>query len=180
MSIDSFRTTNNAEAGSIAALVNGAYRPQSGVTGWTHESDLVADSRTSAAQILETLSRHHSVVLVGLNNEAIVACAHVEEDGNSCHIGMLAVNPILQGAGAGKLMLAEAEKYASTVFGSEKFIMVVVSERTELVSFYLRRGYQKTGLVLDYPISAGVGIPKNPEMKVEMLEKRPSSVTKRE
>ena len=93
---------------------------------------------------------------------------------------MLAVNPILQGAGAGKLMLAEAEKYASTVFGSEKFIMVVVSERTELVSFYLRRGYQKTGLVLDYPISAGVGIPKNPEMKVEMLEKRPSSVTKRE
>ncbi len=77
-------------------------------------------------------------------------------------------------------MLAEAEKYASTVFGSEKFIMVVVSERVELVSFYLRRGYQKTGFVLDYPISAGVGIPKNPEMKIEMLEKRLNSVTKGE
>jgi hypothetical protein len=67
----------------------------------------VADSRTSAAQILEALSRHRSVILVGLNNEAIVACAHIEKDGNSSNIGMLAVNPILQGAG--KLMLAEAE-----------------------------------------------------------------------
>ena len=180
MSIDSFRTANNAEVEAIATLVNGAYRPESGVIGWTHESDLVAGSRTSAAQILETLSRHHSVILVGLNNEAIVACAHVEKNGNSSHIGMLAVNPIFQGAGVGKLMLAEAEKYASSVFGSEKFVMVVVSERTELISFYLRRGYQKTGLVLDYPISAGVGIPKNPEMKIEALEKRLNSVTELE
>ncbi len=179
MSIDSFRAANHAEAEAIAALVNGAYRPESGITGWTHESDLVAGNRTSAAQILEALSRHHSVILIGLNHGAIVACAHVEKDGNSSYIGMLAVNPILQGAGAGKLMLAEAEKYASSVFGSDKFVMVVVSERIELVSFYLRRGYQKTGLVLDYPISAGAGIPKNPEMKIEILEKRPNSLTER-
>lgn len=180
MSIDSFRTANNTDAEAIAVLVNGAYRPEPGVTGWTHESNLVAGSRTSAVQILETLSRHHSVILVGLNNKAIVACVHVEKDGNNSHVGMLAVNPSLQGAGAGKLMLAEAEKYASSVFGSEKLVMVVVSERTELVSFYLRRGYRKTGLVLDYPISAGTGIPKNPEMKIETLEKRLNIVTERE
>ncbi len=109
-----------------------------------------------------------------------MACAHVEKDGNSSHIGMLAVNPVFQGAGAGKLMLSEAEKYASSFFCSEKCAMVVVSERAELIAFYLRRGYQNTGLVLDYPLSAGAGIPKNPEMKIEVLEKRLNSVIERE
>lgn len=36
--------------------------------------------------------------------------------------------------------------------------MVVVSSRSELISFYQRRGYQKTGSIMDYPLSAGAGI----------------------
>jgi N-acetylglutamate synthase-like GNAT family acetyltransferase len=116
----------------------------------------VAGSRTSAAQILEALSRHRSVILVGLNNKAIVACAHVEKDGNSSNIGMLAVNPILQGAGAGKLMLAEAEKYASSVFSSEKFVMVVASERTELETADLlkRSNLEKTAEIENTPFQS--------------------------
>ncbi len=171
MSIDSFRTANNTDAEAIAEVVNRAYRPESGAAGWTHESDLVAGNRTSAAQIVETILRRDSVILVGLNNEKIVACAHVEKDGNSSHIGMLAVNPILQGVGAGKQMLAHAEKYASVVFGSKKFVMVVVSARAELISFYLRRGYQNTGSVMDYPLSAETGTPKTPDLTIEVLEK---------
>lgn len=101
-----------------------------------------------------------------------MACVHVEKDGSDGHIGMLAVSPILQGVGAGKLMLAHAERYASANFSSEKFIMVVVSSRSELISFYLRRGYQKTDTVMDYPLSAGVGIPKHAGLKIEVLEKR--------
>lgn len=171
MPIDSFRVANHADAEAIAALVNSAYRPESGATGWTHESNLVEGKRTSAAQILAILSKHHSVILLGLNNAAIAACVHIAKDGKLSQIGMLAVNPILQGAGAGKHMLAAAEKYASSVFGAEKSSMLVVSARTELIAFYLRRGYHKTGIVLDYPISAGAGIPKHPEMKIEILEK---------
>ena len=180
MSIDSFRIANNTDAEAIAELINWAYRPESGASGWTHESDLVAGNRTSTAQIVEIISRRDSVILVGLNNEEIVACAHVEKDGNSSHIGMLAVNPILQGGGAGKQMLAHVEKYANVVFGSEKFVMVVVSARTELVSFYLRRGYLNTGPVMDYPLSAGAGIPKTPDLKIKVLEKRPNIAVKRD
>ena len=180
MSIDSFRTANNADAETIAELVNRAYRPESGATGWTHESDLVAGNRTNAAQIVGTILSRDSVILVGLNNEEIVACAHVQKDGNCSHIGMLAVNPILQKVGAGKQMLAHAEKYASAVFGSEKFVMVVVSARIELVSFYLRRGYHKTGSVMGYPLSAGAGTPKTPDLKIEVLEKRSNIAVKRD
>lgn len=172
MSIDTFRAANESDAEAIAELVNRAYRPGSGATGWTHESELVSGNRTSAIQVVETITRPNSVILVGLKKLEIVACVHVEKEGGNCHIGMLAVNPTLQGAGAGKQILAHAERYATEVFGSEKFIMIVVSSRSELISFYLRRGYQRTGAVMDYPLSAGAGIPKDPALKIEVLEKR--------
>lgn len=172
MSIDTFRTASKSDADAIAQLVNKAYRPESGVSGWTHESHLVSGGRTSVGQIEAMVSKPDSIILVGLKGSEIVACVHVEKDGSNSHIGMLAVSPALQGVGAGKQMLAHAERYASEDFSSEKFIMVVVSARSELISFYLRRGYQKTGTVMDYPLSMGAGIPKHAGLTIELLEKR--------
>lgn len=180
MSIDTFRTASKSEAGAIAQLVNKAYRPETGPVGWTHESALVSGNRTSAGQVAEVMSKPDSVILVGLKDSEIVACVHVGKDGTNSHIGMLAVNPELQGAGAGKQMLAHAERYASESFGSEKFIMAVVSSRSELIAFYLRRGYQKTGAVQDYPLAAGVGTPKMSGLKTAALEKRSSPAFERD
>ena len=50
--------------------------------------------------------------------------------------------------------------------------MVVLSAREELIGFYLRRGYRRTGEVMDYPIEAGVGMPLYSELSIEVLEKR--------
>lgn len=180
MSMDTFRTANKSDAEAIAQLVNKAYRPETGTAGWTHESDLVSGNRTSVGQVEEVISKPDSVILVGLKGSEIVACVHVEQDGSYCHIGMLAVNPRLQGAGAGKQMLAHAERHANEKFGSEKFIMVVVSSRSELIAFYLRRGYRKTGTVQDYPLSAGVGTPKYSNLKTEALEKRSNPAFERD
>lgn len=77
-------------------------------------------------------------------------------------------------------MLAHAEKYANESFGSEKFIMVVVSSRSELIAFYLRRGYRKTGTIQDYPLSAGVGTPKFSNLKTEVFEKRSNPAFERD
>ncbi|NCP38721.1 MAG: GNAT family N-acetyltransferase [Shewanella vesiculosa] len=180
MSMDTFRTANKSDAEAIAQLVNKAYRPETGMAGWTHESNLVSGNRTSVVQVAEILSKPDSVILVGLKSSEIVACVHVEKDGSYSHIGMLAVNPKLQGAGAGKQILAHAERYANENFGSEKFIMTVVSLRSELIAFYLRRGYQKTGAVQDYPLSAGVGTPKFSDLKTETLEKRSNPAFERD
>lgn len=172
MSIDTFRTASKSDSEAIAQLVNKAFRPETGTAGWTHESDLVSGNRTSVGQVAEVMSKPDSVILVGLKGSEIVACVHVEKDGSNSHIGMLAVNPKLQGAGAGKQMLAHAERYANESFNSEKFIMAVVSSRSELIAFYLRHGYQKTGAIQDYPLSAGGGTPKFSDLKTEALEKR--------
>ena len=178
--METFRAANKSDAEAIAQLVNKAYRPETGTAGWTHESDLVYGNRTSVVRVAEILSKPDSVILVGLKGSEIVACVHVEKDGSYSHIGMLAVNPKLQGVGAGKQLLAHAEKYANENFGSEKFIMVVVSSRSELIAFYLRRGYRKTGTVQDYPLSAGVGTPKVSNLKTEILEKRSNPTLKRD
>ncbi len=178
MNINTFRTAIKSDAEAIAQLVNKAYRPKTGLAGWTHESDWVSGNRTSVGQVEKIMSKPDSVILVGLKNSKIVASVHVEKDGGNSHIGMLAVHPKLQEAGAGKQMLAYVEKYANENFGSEKFVMTVVSSRSELIAFYLRRGYQKTGVVQDYPLSAGVGTPKFLGLKTETLEKRFNSALK--
>ena len=172
MGIDKIRAAIKSDAEAIAHLVNRAYRPESGFFGWTHESNLVSGSRTNDVQVAEIMSKPDSAVLIGLNGSELVACIHVEKDGDSSYIGMLAVNPKLQSAGIGKKMLAQAESYARTNFGSVKLCIVVMSDRSELISFYLRRGYQKTGRVMDYPLSAGVGTPKHADTRIEVLEKQ--------
>ena len=180
MTIDAFRIANESDASAISKLVNAAYRPGSGTSSWTHESELVAGERTNPTQVAEIISKPNSAVIVGINNSEIIACVHIEKEGSSCHIGMLAVNPMLQGSGAGKQILAQAEKHAIEVFNSEKFVIIVVSSRGELISFYMRRGYQNTGTVIDYPLSAGAGIPKSSDLKVEVLEKRSNIAVRRD
>lgn len=172
MNIDIFRTADSTDMDAIVQLVNRAYRPEAGISGWTHEADLVSGIRVSAGQVAAILAKQDSVILVGFKDSEVVACVHVEKHGNNSHIGMLAVNPLLQGTGFGKQMLAYAETYAREEFGAVTFVMFVLSLRNELIAFYQRRGYQKTGDITDYPLSAGVGIPKHADLKVEILEKR--------
>lgn len=169
--INQFRKATIIDVETIAKLVNNAYRPSTGISGWTHESDIVAGNRIDIPQIIETLSKKDSVVLLGLAGEIIIACVHVEKDSHNSYIGMLAVDPSLQAHGIGKNMLAHAEKYAQDHFNADKFVMAVVSARHELISFYQRRGYQKTGEIIEYPLDAGVGQPKLDNLKVEILEK---------
>lgn len=171
MNIDTFRCATTHDAAIITKLVNNAYRPKSDKSGWTHESDLVSGDRTNTDQIIDVISKQDSIILVGLSNDHIVGCVHVQKNHYNTYIGMLAVDPALQGIGTGKHILSYAEKYATDHFHTEKFVMVVVSERHELISFYERRGYQKTGEVMEYPLSTGVGTPKQLNLKIEVLEK---------
>jgi predicted N-acetyltransferase YhbS len=170
------RHATPADADAIAALVNAAYRPAKGQQGWTHESALVAGLRTDTAKVLAVLARADSVMLVALHAGAIVACVHVEREGSSAGIGMLAVAPAQQGKGAGHWLLCEAERVAVHTFGAHTLKLVVISARQELVSFYARRGYRKTGAVSPYPAAQGFGTPLSAGLTIEVLEKPASAV----
>ena len=172
MSVDLERIANVADAEAVASLVNKAYRPEDGARGWTHESDLIAGQRTNARQVADAINRPDSFILLCLKGQEIVACVHVEKERTECHIGTLAVSPSLQSEGIGNRMLSQAEDFARMTFSSEIFTILVLSARPELISFYTKRGYQRTGAAMDYPFLAGVGIPKLRGLKVEVLKKR--------
>lgn len=171
MTLDAIRPATPADVAAITELVNLAYRPQPDSAGWTHESGLVGGDRTNLAQVAALLARPDSVVLLGLQGPFVVACVHVEKEGQDAMIGMLAVDPRYQTGGVGKQMLAQAEAHAMERFGALRFLMAVVSSRAELIAFYLRRGYVRTGEVMDYPLSAGAGIPLSDALKIEVLSK---------
>lgn len=166
-----FRPATAADIEAISDLVNRAYRPLAGAEGWTHEADLVFGDRATPQQVLASIQQENSVIFLALDNVMIEACIHLEIDGDSGHLGLFAVNPQQQGQGLGKQLLAHAEAFASSHFGVKRLIMHVVLAREELIAFYVRCGYQKTGQVMDYIQMAQAGVPKVDGLKVETLEK---------
>lgn len=164
-----------ADAQEIAILVNRAYRPSAQDQGWTHEASLIAGARITTEQVL-ALFHEQSVILLLCRGPEILACVHVQGDASSAYIGMLATDPQMQAQGIGKQMLHHAEAYALNCLGASVLKMSVLSSRPELLAFYERRAYVLTGQVEDYPLSAGVGQPMVPDIKVLSLVKRPGEV----
>lgn len=169
------RIASKLDASEIAALVNKAYRPLLHQRGWTHEADLVTGDRTSPEQVLSLFGPQSSILVLD-QASMIVACVHVQGYASNAYIGMLATEPDCQNRGLGKKMLACAEQYAVEQFKATTFKMSVLSSRAELISFYERRGYVRTGHIESYPVFSGVGQPLVDDLQVEILEKLAYSV----
>lgn len=163
------READIGEVEAISRLVNRAYRPVPGTEGWTHEATLVSGHRVASENIASAIQ--NSTVLVGIQAQGLVACVQIEMDGKIAHIGMLAVDPSFQTCGIGKSLLKGAEELAVQKFGAEASVLIVVAARSELVAFYLRRGYRQTGEQFQYPVDAGVGTPVKEAMLLTKLVK---------
>lgn len=171
MQFESVRAATPDDAAQLVVLVNEAYRPQGATVGWTHENKLVAGPRISLSQMQALLAQTNATVLLGMADVGIRACVLLEREIDQVMISMLAVEPTLQGRGAGKALLAEAEQYAVYHFKPTRLRMHALAARPELVAFYQRRGYADTGERLPYPHTAGVGIPRRVDLQLMLLEK---------
>ncbi len=163
-----FEPANLDDAESINMLINQAYR---GEEGWTIETKIIAGERSSIDDVKKLIQNPETHLFVALINGLIAACISVEEKENQVYIGTFAVNPSLQNQGVGKQVLSFAEEYAANQLGAQKLIMVVISQREELISFYERRGYRRTDEISEYPVHLNVGIPTVEGLTVECLEK---------
>lgn len=165
------RTALQEDIPDLVAMVNLAYRPEHATPGWTHESAIVAGHRVTPGQI-ESLFAKGSFIFILEEDQETAACVHLQINNSKACIGMLATRPDLQGKGYGKTILAWAEQYARHHFAICIFQITVITARTELMAFYLRRGYQPTGQVFPYPVATGIGIPKTAGLTMAILEKR--------
>ncbi len=158
----SFRPAAAADAAAVVALVNSGYRGEGSKRGWTTEADLLGGQRTDADKVREmVLAKGSRVELAFAADGALLGCVHLKrEDDGSCYLGMLTVDPARQGGGLGKSLLERSEAVARE-WGCRRMRMTVISVRGELIAFYERRGYAKTGKTEPFPENdPRFGLPK--------------------
>ena len=167
-----FRPATPADADRVIALVESAYRGDASRVGWTTEADFLDGRRTGPDDIAAILARPQSRLLLAENDGELVACAHVAVEDGAGYFGMFSVTPGLQGGGVGKQVLAEAERIAREEWACPTMRMTVIDIRDELIAFYERRGYARTGIKKPFPYGdARFGLPKRDDLRFEVLEK---------
>lgn len=173
-----FRTATPADVDAVVVLVESAYRGESGLRGWTTETHLLDGRRTDAGLVAELLVSPDSAVLLAHTGEALQACCHIEKHDHSAYFGMFAVDPLRQNGGLGRQLLGEAERYARDVWQCNAMHMKVIDARRELIAWYERRGYQRTGEYSPFPYgNERVGIPRRDDLRFELMIKQFSETT---
>jgi GNAT superfamily N-acetyltransferase len=158
----SFRVANVADADRLVALVNSGYRGESSKKGWTTEADILGGQRTDPDKIREMIAAKDSrIELAFAEDGALLGCVHLKkEDDGSCYLGMLTVDPRKQAGGIGKAIMEHSEKVARA-WGCPRMRMTVISVREELIAYYERRGYARTGATEPFPENdPRFGLPK--------------------
>jgi N-acetylglutamate synthase-like GNAT family acetyltransferase len=167
-----FRAARAADVGAIVALVESAYRGDISRKGWTTEADFLDGQRTDPDGVLALIDKPDGRILLAERDGELLACCHLEKQGGACYFGMFAVNPALQGGGVGKYMMAEAEHIATQEWKCTQMEMTVISIRNELVAWYERRGYRRSGVFKPFPYGdERFGIPKRDDLRFELLVK---------
>ncbi|MCF6525961.1 GNAT family N-acetyltransferase [Streptomyces sp. JJ36] len=167
-----FRTAAEADVPALVALIESAYRGDASRAGWTTEADLLEGQRTDPEGVASVVRDPASRMVVAERAGELVACCQLENRAGHAYFGMFAVRPALQGAGVGKHVLTEAERIARESWGAEAMHMTVITQRADLIAWYERRGYTRTGELSAFPYGdERFGIPQRPDLAFELLVK---------
>ena len=167
-----FRKAVAADVDAIVGLVESAYRGDSSRRGWTTEADLLDGRRTNADDVAGLLATPGAAVLLASVDDELLACCHLEKHGDAAYFGMFAVHPPRQGGGLGRQVLAEAERFARESWRCRAMHMKVIDVRADLMAWYERRGYRRTGDYSPFPYGdERFGLPRRDDLRFELMVK---------
>jgi ribosomal protein S18 acetylase RimI-like enzyme len=167
-----FRRATSTDIPALVELVESAYRGDASRVGWTTEADLLDGQRTDPETLAATLARPDTVLLVAERDGLLLACCVLERRPEGAYFGMFSVRPNQQGAGIGRAVLAEAERFAGAEWGVGEMEMTVIVQREDLIAWYERRGFRRTGEMSPFPYGdERFGLPKRDDLAFERLVK---------
>lgn len=147
------RLAKAADLPALHAVIESAYRGEQAKAGWTHEADLLEGPRTSLEALEAIVGHPDERLLLVHDGTAIIGCAQLTRlSPTTAYLGLLTVAPGRQSGGLGKRIMAAAEEEARRHFGSSIMELSVVSQRSELIAYYRRRGYGETGELRPFPV----------------------------
>jgi len=158
-----------ADVPALADLINRAYRGVPAQAGWTTEGHLLAGPRIDEATLLALLAAPSAVLLRAELAGQPAGCVHLEPQGDALYLSLLAVAPGAQAHGLGRQLLTAAEAYARQS-GCRRVQMSVLAQRPDLLAWYERQGYRRTGASEPFPDTMRFGQPRQP-LTLLMLEK---------
>ncbi|MFN3841294.1 MAG: GNAT family N-acetyltransferase [Cyclobacteriaceae bacterium] len=159
------------DAYELSRLVNSAYRGDTGRQGWTTEADLIDGSRTDEELLKEVIEKPGSMILKYVENGKIIGCVELRKENDKLYLGMLTVNPTIQGKGIGKALLKASEEEARKQ-NCKAIFMSVLTVRKELIDWYVRHGYYDTGSRKPFAFTdPRFGFPKQP-LEFMIMEKQ--------
>ena len=150
-----------------------AYRGDASRSGWTTEADLLDGQRTDAAALADIINGRSGRIVVAEEDGAVVGCCQLERrEGGTAYLGMLAVRPTLQARGVGRAVVGEGERIARSEWGAARVQMTVIRQREELIAWYERLGYRRTGATAPFPYGdERFGLPRVDDLSFVVLEK---------
>jgi ribosomal protein S18 acetylase RimI-like enzyme len=168
-----FRIAGLDDVEAIVELVESAYRGDASRQGWTTEADLLDGQRTDGETVRALIQKEGSRVVLAERDGELIACAHIDrQHAGACQFGMFSVRPQLQRRGIGNALIGECERIARADWRCRAIDMTVIRQREDLIPWYERRGYRRTGDTRPFPYgNARFGMPKRQDLEFIVLEK---------
>eukprot|EP00842_Homolaphlyctis_polyrhiza_P006390 jgi/Hompol1/6752/HPOL_002335-RA len=154
------REITSADVETIRPIIHAAYRKEG---GWTTEAHLVDGERITCDQILKAMQDPCNTILVAEDkddpNHRLVGSIEIEEYDEAAHqpvhnvenhagvavlLGLFSVDPSYQSRGAGGALFRSALDRAREK-GKKKAFLWVIHSRLELIAWYERMGFKRTG-----------------------------------
>ncbi|KAL7628387.1 hypothetical protein AAE478_002589 [Parahypoxylon ruwenzoriense] len=168
-----FRIATLDDAACLQELVQSAFRSEDSRPNWTADMDLSSRFRVDVEKVIAQISKPDGAILIATDSSGIpIASVEISKRGaDLVRLSMLAVDHRRQRGGIGRRLLAYTEDYSRRTWGVKKAGLNALSTRQELILWYLRCGYRKTGELTPFPSDRNDGLTLPEDMCFVELEK---------
>ncbi|KAK7429468.1 hypothetical protein QQZ08_004060 [Neonectria magnoliae] len=168
-----FRIATLDDAPQLQPMVEAAFRSEDSRKDWTADMVLSDNFRIDIEEIIKKIVQPNSATLMATDdNDVLVGSISVFKlNPDVARLSLLAVDQKYQRRGVGRRILTYGEDYCRRVWGVKTFGLNVLSTREQLISWYVRRGYRRTGETTPFPYDLMKGRPLPEGLMFIELEK---------